>query len=310
MRGRAIADSAARTTSAPVGGDRRLRGENNLCAGVRTIAGCAARTTSAPTPWTPPLCKEGGLADEIPGTRGPSIVIMSVGIVRGRGTCNETIRQAAGLSPLSGSVRDGQLLRPVRWRAPARFLSRDGEPAELAFAVLVERHASAVLRLCRAIAGNESDAEDAFQATFLVLATRGDRLIVRETLGPWLACVARRISRRARAAARARLARETRAARRAGSRETAPADANGDDLDSVLHEEIDRLPERYRLPIVLCDLDSQSHQEVARRLGWPVGTVKSRQARARQRPARSTDATRGLRSTAGGRFQNSSRPGS
>ena len=170
---------------------------------------------------------------------------------------------------------DGELL--------ARFLSRDGDAAELAFAVLLERHAAAVLRICRAIAGNESDAEDAFQATFLVLATRGDRLIVRDTLGPWLACVARRISRRARAAARARLARETRAARLAGSRETAAADGDGHDLDSVLHEEIDRLPERYRLPIVLCDLESQSHQEAARRLGWPVGTVKSRQARARQR---------------------------
>ena len=57
----------------------------------------------------------------------------------------------------------------------------------------------------------------------------------------------------------------------------------GDDVSSVLYEEIDRLPDRYRLPLVLCDLESHSHQEAARRLGWPLGTVKSRQARGRQR---------------------------
>ena len=103
-------------------------------------------------------------------------------------------------------MADGELL--------LRFLSQDdGESAELAFAVLVERHASGVMRICKAILGNESDAEDAFQATFLVLATKAGRLKVRETLGPWLASVARRISRRARSAALARAARELRAAR-------------------------------------------------------------------------------------------------
>jgi RNA polymerase sigma factor (sigma-70 family) len=170
-------------------------------------------------------------------------------------------------------LSDGELL--------SRFLTRDGESAELAFAVLVERHASAVLRICKAIAGNESDAEDAFQATFLVLATKAGRLIVHETLGPWLASVARRISRRARATALAQAARELRAARLAETRASPIADSADD--ARVLHEEIDRLPERYRLPLLLCDLESQSHQEAARTLGWPLGTVKSRQARARQR---------------------------
>ncbi len=168
---------------------------------------------------------------------------------------------------------DGELL--------ARFLTRDGESAELAFAVLVERHSSSVLRICKAIAGNESDAEDAFQATFFVLANKAGGLTVRETLGPWLHSVARRISRRTRARSLARAARELRAATMAVARQTSVSDSQDD--ASVLHEEIDRLPERYRLPLLLCDLDCQSHQEAARTLGWPLGTVKSRQARARQR---------------------------
>ena len=170
---------------------------------------------------------------------------------------------------------DGELL--------SRFLRPDdGESAELAFAVLVERHASGVMRICKAILGNESDAEDAFQATFLVLATKAGRLKVRETLGPWLASVARRIARRARSAALARAARELRAARLADEERVAPF-ADSDDDASILHEEIDRLPERFRLPLLLCDLECQSHQEAAQTLGWPLGTVKSRQARARQR---------------------------
>jgi RNA polymerase sigma factor (sigma-70 family) len=170
-------------------------------------------------------------------------------------------------------LSDGELV--------ARFLTRDGESAELAFAVLVERHASAVLRICKAIVGNASDAEDAFQATFLVLATKAGRLTVPETLGPWLASVARRISRRARGAALARAARELRAVQLAEARESSVDDSHDD--AAVLHEEIDRLPERYRLPVLLCDLECQSHQEAARTLGWPLGTVKSRQARGRQR---------------------------
>jgi RNA polymerase sigma factor (sigma-70 family) len=170
-------------------------------------------------------------------------------------------------------LSDGELL--------ARFFTRDGDSAELAFAVLVERHASAVMRICKAIVGNASDAEDAFQATFLVLATKAGRLTVRETLAPWLASVARRISRRARGAALARAARELRAAGLAEMRETSVDDREDD--AAVLHEEIERLPERYRLPLLLCDLECQSHQDAARALGWPLGTVKSRQARGRQR---------------------------
>ena len=85
-----------------------------------------------------------------------------------------------------------------------------------------------------------------------------------------------------RAGALARAARELRAARLADEARVAPI-ADSEDDASILHEEIDRLPERFRLPLLLCDLKCQSHQEAAQTLGWPLGTVKSRQARARQR---------------------------
>ncbi len=186
---------------------------------------------------------------------------------------------------LSG-LSDGELL--------AGFLNREGDTAELAFAALVERHARMVMRICRAILRNEHDAEDAFQATFLVLATKAGRLRVRESLGPWLSAVARRIGRGARATALARVARELRAAKLAVTHAARAQD--DEDFASVLHEEIDRLPERYRLPLLLCDLESQSHQEAARRLGWPLGTVKSRQARARER-LRARLSRRGLSSS-------------
>ena len=89
--------------------------------------------------------------------------------------------EAGSFSGLS----DGELL--------ARFVEREGDTAEMAFVALVERHAGAVMRICRAIVRNEHDAEDAFQATFLVLAAKAGRLRVRESLGPWLGAVARRV---------------------------------------------------------------------------------------------------------------------
>jgi RNA polymerase sigma factor (sigma-70 family) len=185
-------------------------------------------------------------------------------------------------------LTDGELL--------ARFVNGKTDSAELAFSALVERHASKVLRICRAVVRNEHDAEDAFQATFLVLATKAGKLRARESLGPWLFAVARRVAAGARASALGRVAREQRAARDRAER-LIPAEVGDDDM-SVLYEEIDSLPERYRLPLLLCDLQSQSHQEAARRLGWPVGTVKSRQARGRQR-LRDRLTRRGLSGTLG-----------
>jgi RNA polymerase sigma factor (sigma-70 family) len=172
-----------------------------------------------------------------------------------------------------GTMTDGQLLD--------RFATGCGEAGELAFAVLVERHGPMVLRVCRAVLRDEHDAEDAFQATFLVLARRCGSLRVVDSLGPWLHGVARRVASAARMAAVRRRRHERKAAELLAMR---PACALGDfDLEASLHEEIGRLPERYRVPVVLCLLEGLTHEQAARHLGWPVGTVKSRLANGRER---------------------------
>jgi HlyD family secretion protein len=168
-------------------------------------------------------------------------------------------------------LSDGQLLE--------RFAVDRSEAAELAFAVLVDRHGPMVLRVCRAVLADPHDTEDAFQATFLVLVKKARSLWVRDSLGPWLHQVAYRTASCARLAAARRRRHEGCAA--AARQEIRTVHSN--DLASLLHEEIERLPERYRAPVVLCDLEGRTHQQAARHLGWPVGTVKSRQARGRER---------------------------
>ncbi|MFI5457215.1 MAG: sigma-70 family RNA polymerase sigma factor [Isosphaerales bacterium] len=168
-------------------------------------------------------------------------------------------------------LTDGQILE--------RFATSRGEAAELAFAVLVERHGPMVLRVCRGVLADPDDQEDAFQATFLVLFKKARSLWVRDSLGPWLHQVAYRTASCARSAA----ARRRRHERRAAMSRQESRHEIGDELGRVLHQEIDRLPERYRVPLVLCDLEGRSHEQAARHLGWPIGTVKSRQARGRER---------------------------
>ena len=160
------------------------------------------------------------------------------------------------------------------------FATRDGEAAELAFAVLVERHGPMVLRTCRAVLRDEHDARDAFQATFLILARRGGSLWVRDSIGPWLHRVARRAAIRARRDAGRRRVIERNAVLAANR---SPSEAGDGEVAAIVHEEVDRLPDRYRVPVVLCDLDGRTHEEAARHLGCPVGTVKSRLVRGRER---------------------------
>ncbi len=188
-----------------------------------------------------------------------------------------------------GAVReltDGQLLE--------RFATGRGEAAELAFAVLVERHGPMVLRVCRGVLADPHDTQDAFQATFLVLVRKARALWVRDSLGPWLHQVAYRTASCARSAA-ARRRRHERSA--AASREEGRSEV-GDELGRVLHEEIDRLPDRFRTPVILCDLGGRTHEQAARHLGWPIGTVKSRLSRGRDR-LRDRLRRRGLDPTAG-----------
>ena len=173
-----------------------------------------------------------------------------------------------------GAVReltDGQLLE--------RFATERGEAAELAFAVLVERHGPMVMRVCRGVLADADAAQDAFQATFLVLVKRGRGLWVRDSIGPWLHQVAYRTARCARATA----ARRRRLERRAALSEEDVRPERDFELERLLHEEIDRLPERYRAPVVLCDLEGRTYEQAARHLGWPVGSVKSRLSRGRER---------------------------
>ena len=140
-----------------------------------------------------------------------------------------------------------------------------------------------VLRLCRSVLRDEHEAQDAFQATFLVLAQKAKSLCVRDSLGPWIHSVAYRVAACARAAAIRRRRHARRHGELAAGRLAVYQDGDHGDLEAVVHEEIDRLPKHFRTPLVLCDLQGCSHEQAARQLGWPVGTVKSRQARGRQR---------------------------
>src|SRR5262245_50327437 len=183
----------------------------------------------------------------------------------------------------------GAVLRQLRRMAASRgggghtdalllegFLRRREEDA---FTALVRRHGPMVLSVCRQVLRDRHDAEDAFQATFLVLVRRAGSIHQPERLGNWLYGVAYRVAARARAVAARRHQRE-----RDGVDLQAPApagDAGGNDLRPILHEELDRLPEKYRVPVVLCYLEGLTNEEAARQLAWPVGTVKGRLARAR-----------------------------
>jgi RNA polymerase sigma factor (sigma-70 family) len=181
-----------------------------------------------------------------------------------------------------GGLTDGELLE--------RFTSCDHESAELAFAALVERHGPMVLRVCQSILRERHDAEDAFQATFLVLVRKAASIRKQNSVVSWLHGVAIRIARCQKGAAARRLRHEQRAA----ERPVASADyEDRKDVAAVLHEELDRLPARFRAPIVLCHLESLSHEQAARQLCWPVGTVRSRLARGREQ-LRSRLGRRGL----------------
>ena len=179
-------------------------------------------------------------------------------------------------------LTDGQLLE--------RFKAQGGDAAELAFATLIERHGPMVLRVCRSVLRDSHEAQDAFQATFLVLVRRAGSLWVQNSLGPWLHQVAYRVASCDRSAAARRRRHERRAAELSGP------DANGeprDDLGDVLHDEVNRLSWGCRAAVVLCYFEGLSPEQAARQLGCPVGTVQSRLARGRER-LRSRLTRRGL----------------
>ena len=170
---------------------------------------------------------------------------------------------------------------------------------EVAFETLVRRHGPMVLGVCRRVLGNAVDAEDAFQATFLVLIQKAAAILQRDLLANWLHGVAHTTAVRARVLALKRHARERQVF---VMPDTAAAPAAEDlwrDLQPLLDRELARLPEKYRIPVVLCDLEGKTQREAARQLGWPQGTVAGRLARARSLLARRL-ARHGLAVTGGG----------
>jgi RNA polymerase sigma factor (sigma-70 family) len=165
-------------------------------------------------------------------------------------------------------LSDGQLLE--------RFIARrEGAALE----ALVQRHGPMVWGVCRRVLRDHHDAEDAFQATFLVLARRAASILPREKVGNWLYGVAYQTARKARAMKARRRTRE-------GQAQNAPepeavSRVQRSELAELLDHEVSRLPAKYRTPIVLCELEGKTHAEAAQRLGWPIGTVSGRLSRAK-----------------------------
>jgi len=165
-------------------------------------------------------------------------------------------------------LTDGQLL--------AAFINRKDETA---FEAMVRRHGPMVLNVCRRVLRNAHDADDAFQATFLVLVRKAGSIGLPELLANWLYGVAYNTARKARAAASKRRQREKPMATIPEPLMTEPA--LWQDLQPLLDQELSRLPEKYRVPIILCHLEGKSIKDAARHLNWPQGTLAGRLARAR-----------------------------
>jgi RNA polymerase sigma factor (sigma-70 family) len=182
--------------------------------------------------------------------------------------------------PPDDEAGDGQLL--------ARFASgRD----EVSFSALVARHGPMVLGVCRRLLHDARDAEDAFQAAFLVLARKAGSLRRPEALGNWLYGVAHRTALEARARAAKRRSRESELAEEPAVKPS--CDPRCGELREILDAEINRLPDKFRTPFVLCYLEGRTNDEAARLLCCPKGTILSRLATARQR-LRDRLARRGL----------------
>jgi RNA polymerase sigma factor (sigma-70 family) len=152
-----------------------------------------------------------------------------------------------------------------------------------AFELLVRRHGPMVLGVCKRVLGNETDAEDAFQATFLVLVRKATAIIPRTQVGSWLHGVAHKTALKAKAMARRRRVKEREASAARGRNAT---DDTWESLLEILDGALNALPEKYRAPIVLCDLEGLSYREAAARLRCPQGTLSGRLTRARALLAR------------------------
>jgi RNA polymerase sigma factor (sigma-70 family) len=164
---------------------------------------------------------------------------------------------------------DGQLL--------ASFIDQKDEGA---FEALVRRHGPMVFGVCRRVLRNHHDAEDAFQATFLVLARKASLVRPRERLANWLHGVALRTAMKAKTITAKRKGREKRLTEMRELEATQQEEWR--DLQTLLDQELNGLPQNYRLPILLCDLEGKSIKQATQQLGWPQGTLAGRLARGRK----------------------------
>jgi RNA polymerase sigma factor (sigma-70 family) len=185
------------------------------------------------------------------------------------GAVLQHVRKLAG-ARTGQNLPDGQLLHSF-------IAQRD----DYAFSELVNRHGRLVLRVCRQVLGHEQDAEDAFQATFMVLAKKAESIRKKDSLSSWLYGVAYRTAMKAKTTAGKRNPPMN------SGRPMVPCEPPKEaallEFQTLLHEEVNRLPEKFRVPFVLCCLEGKSQAEAAEQLGWKCGTVSGRLAQARER---------------------------
>ncbi len=191
------------------------------------------------------------------------------------GLSREVVRNLTTLctAGVLGNLNDEQLLD--------RFIELSDDVAEAAFATLVQRHGAMVMGVCHRILRDVHAAEDAFQATFLVLARKATSVVPRERVANWLYGVAYRTANECRVRKVRQLAREAKVARR--SLEQSPRETSPPDLREILDDELAALPSRYRGPLVLCELEGLSRHDAALRLAIREGTLSSRLARGKAR---------------------------
>jgi RNA polymerase sigma factor (sigma-70 family) len=199
----------------------------------------------------------------------------------GKGQPGSALRQLRALfaAGTATGLSDSELL--AQYKAERAESAEAATAAEMAFATLVDRHGAMVWGVCHRVLGDAHEAEDAFQATFLVLVRKAGSVRVDGSLGRWLYGVAHRVALRARSEA------QRRGSGIARIPPPSPDDPVGQaelsDLRSVVGEELDRLPAKYRCPVELCHLQGMTYDHAARQLSWPVATVKSRLTKGRLR---------------------------
>jgi len=199
----------------------------------------------------------------------------NIHVKAGEGHMN--VDRVVGGTEAAATASDAELLE--------QFVTRRSEEA---FAALLRRHQSMVWGVCRRILGQHADAEDAFQAVFLVLAAKASSLRHQANLGPWLYGVTCNTAIKQRQRERVRRVHEHRAGAAGGSQELF-SDLDEPLVDAeivaVVDSEIQRLPEKYRSAVVLCEIEGHSRADTSRILGIPPGTLSSRLASARDRLA-------------------------